>query len=132
MNAETKKIYNAYHSQKTHAAKRNIDWHFTYETWLEWWGDDIVNRGRGIGKLVMARHGDKGPYHPDNVKKITHEENCSEGGPGKRGIKRSEEFRELKRQQAFKQHAEGRGNPYGCKILKNNHLLTSLPQTSAD
>ena len=57
---------------------RNIDWHFTYESWLEWWGDDIVNRGNKSGQLVMARKGDIGPYHPDNVVKITCNENHSQ------------------------------------------------------
>jgi hypothetical protein len=31
----------------------------------------------------MARNGDKGPYHPDNVHKKTASENCREGQVGK-------------------------------------------------
>jgi len=31
----------------------------------------------------MARNGDQGPYHPDNVRKKTASENCSEGQLGK-------------------------------------------------
>jgi len=73
----------AYWSQKCSAGKRNIEWHFTYETWLAWWGDDIVNRGKGKGKMVMGRHGDVGPYNAKNCKKITMEENFSEGNKGK-------------------------------------------------
>ena len=31
----------------------------------------------------MARHNDVGPYHPDNVRKATCNENCSEANIGK-------------------------------------------------
>jgi hypothetical protein len=68
-----------YNTQKAGAINRGIDWQFTYETWLEWWGEDIVNRGHKSGQLVMARHKDTGPYHPDNVRKATCNENSSEG-----------------------------------------------------
>ena len=72
-----------YQMQKNNAIIRNIEWQFTFESWLAWWGDDIVNRGRKTGQLVMARNGDIGPYHPDNVRKATCGENCSEGNSGK-------------------------------------------------
>ena len=72
-----------YNIQKHHAGKRGIDWQFTYEEWLAWWGDDIVNRGRNKGQLVMARNGDTGPYHPDNCVKKTCSENASEACLGK-------------------------------------------------
>jgi len=72
-----------YHSQKTTAKCRGIDWQFTYDTWIEWWGNDIINRGKGPGKLCMARKGDTGPYHPDNVYKITHSENVTDAHLGK-------------------------------------------------
>jgi hypothetical protein len=76
------KPYNhEYHRQKDGAKRRNIDWQFTYDTWMEWWGDDIVNRGKG-DKLCMARYGDIGPYSVENCKKITHSQNCSEGQKG--------------------------------------------------
>ena len=78
-----RKPYNdRYHNQKTRAKRRNIDWQFTYDTWIEWWGEDIANRGHSKGKLVMARFNDVGPYSPDNVKKITHSENVSESTTG--------------------------------------------------
>lgn len=77
-----KKYKLAYNSQKCAAGKRGIDWQFTYETWLAWWGDDIVNRGRCLGQLCMARYNDTGPYHPDNVKKITHADNVREALAG--------------------------------------------------
>ena len=84
-----------YCSQKCSANQRNIDWYFTYESWIHWWGDDIVNRGRARGQLVMARLGDTGPYHPDNVYKATTKENHNEAHLGKvahnRGLYHSEE-----------------------------------------
>ena len=60
-----------YGVQKTSARNRGIAWHFTYESWIAWWGNDIVNRGRQSGQLVMARNGDSGPYAPGNVHKTT-------------------------------------------------------------
>ena len=62
-------INRQYTNQKANAKKRGIDWKFTYESWLEFWGDDIERRGVGHDKLCMQRFGDSGPYHPDNVKK---------------------------------------------------------------
>jgi len=72
-----------YYSQKCAARQRDIEWHFTYESWIAWWGNDIVNRGRQQGQLVMARLGDTGPYHPDNVYKATTKENHNEAHLGK-------------------------------------------------
>lgn len=71
--------WNAYKCAK----QRNIDWNFTYQSWIDWWGDDIANRGCRSGQLVMARNGDIGPYHPDNVSKKTCNENISEGNKGR-------------------------------------------------
>lgn len=71
-------IKNKYYTQKAGAKCRDIEWHFTYESWLNWWGDDVVNRGNKSGQLVMARNNDTGPYHPDNVHKSTCNENHSE------------------------------------------------------
>ena len=82
-------------TQRTGARNRGIDWHFTFEEWLEWWGDDIANRGNKSGQLVMARIGDQGPYHPNNVRKITsnenHKESCAKGLGWQKGMKHSEE-----------------------------------------
>ena len=63
----------AYHKQKYRAKERGIDWEFTFETWVEWWGDDFNKRGR-MG-LHMARIGDEGPYSPDNCIKATASDN---------------------------------------------------------
>ena len=74
-----------YYNQRYSAIKfRNIEWQFTFEEWVAWWGDDIVNHGPGKNQLVMARHNDIGPYHPNNVRKATVSENCSEANKGKK------------------------------------------------
>ena len=96
--------YFAYHTQKSGAKRRGIEWQFdSLEQWIAWWGDDIDNRGKTAGKFQMCRHGDQGPYHPDNVRKGTIEENLSERKGRKQGA-RTPEFCELKRQQAKAQH----------------------------
>ena len=82
-NGQPKPYRGHYHNARSCAKERGIDWQFTYDTWIEWWGDDIVNRGPHKGQLVMARNGDIGPYHPDNVHKKTAAENCREGQLGK-------------------------------------------------
>jgi hypothetical protein len=97
-----------YHRQKAVAKYRNIDWQLTYDEWISWWGEDIVNRGKGPGKLVMARNNDVGPYSIDNCKKITHSENCSEGQKGKA---KPEGFAEKARNSMLGKI----NNPYGRK-----------------
>jgi hypothetical protein len=67
-----------YNCQRISARCRGIEWQFTYDSWLAWWGDDIANRGRLKGQLVMARHKDIGPYSPANTYKATPHENSIE------------------------------------------------------
>jgi hypothetical protein len=92
------KIYfTQFNNQRQNAYKRNIDWHFSYDDWVNWWGDDIQFRGKGKGKLCMARQGDQGPYHPNNVFKCPFEENVSQSMKGrpsaKKGIPQTLEHR---------------------------------------
>lgn len=84
-----------YHVQKINAKARGIEWQFTYDTWVDWWGKDITNRGRTVGKLVMARHNDTGPYHPGNVSKLTNSKNTQDALLGKsKSDKHSEHIRQ--------------------------------------
>jgi len=69
------RVHHAYDTQKAQAGCRGIEWQFDIDSWVEWWGDDFDLRGRRSLDLVMARHGDEGPYHPDNVIKCTAREN---------------------------------------------------------
>lgn len=82
-NGHARKYQMQYDNAKRCAKERNIDWQFTYDSWIEWWGADIVNRGPRKGQLVMARYNDAGPYHPDNVRKATTGENVKEAHTGK-------------------------------------------------
>lgn len=67
----------AYRGQKSRAKGRGIAFLFTFEQWSEWWltDDRWSRRGRKGGQLVMARHGDAGPYAPDNVACISPNQN---------------------------------------------------------
>jgi hypothetical protein len=75
----SKRVYNpetkAYWTQKSRARERGIEFLFEFDEWIDWWGADFDKRGRGFDCLVMARYGDTGPYHPDNVYKCTVSEN---------------------------------------------------------
>ena len=70
----------AFNNQKANAKKRGIPFHFPYECWLQWWGDDISKRGRHSGELVMSRFGDAGAYVMANVYKATCNHNSRLGG----------------------------------------------------
>ncbi len=61
----------AFCDQKGHAKTRGIPFLFTFDQWVEWWGDDYAKRGRTRDALQMCRHGDIGPYAPWNVYKAT-------------------------------------------------------------
>lgn len=63
------KARTAYFQQKNNAKARGIEWQFTFETWVDWWGADIERRGSRVDSLQMQRIADAGPYHPDNVRK---------------------------------------------------------------
>lgn len=63
------KLKLAFDVQKFRALKRGISWQMTFEQWLEIWraSGHLGERGRGVGKFVMARYGDQGPYSVGNV-----------------------------------------------------------------
>jgi hypothetical protein len=68
-----------FREQRQAARQRGIPFLLTFEEWLEIWVESghIYERGCGLGRYVMARHGDTGPYSRDNVKIIPVEENNS-------------------------------------------------------
>lgn len=67
-----------YNNAVISARQRGIDWQFTFESWMEWWGADFALRGNRATDLCMARTGDTGAYHPNNVRKATNSENVTE------------------------------------------------------
>lgn len=70
----------AYTQQRKSSRLRGIEWLFTPETWLVVWelSGRLSERGNGLGKYVMTRPGDSGPYSEDNVRIRKHEENVRE------------------------------------------------------
>jgi hypothetical protein len=69
----------AYFNQKSSADARGVEWLFTFETWMDWWGADYARRGRKGDDLCMARRGDKGPYSPENCVKLNYRTNAKHG-----------------------------------------------------
>lgn len=65
----------AYYQQQQGAARRGIEWRFTFETWWDFWRDHYHLRGGAGEQLCMARRGDIGPYAPWNVYKATNAQN---------------------------------------------------------
>jgi len=60
-----------YQKQKASAKHRGIEFKLTFEEWLQFWGNDLEKRGRGLHDLVMSRKGDKGAYEIGNIEKKT-------------------------------------------------------------
>ena len=75
----------AYAQQADNAAKRGIDWQFTFDSWIKWWGADLEKRGCTTGDLVMARYGDTGPYAHFNCFKSEASANARDGSIKKFG-----------------------------------------------
>lgn len=70
--------YRQFMQQRANAKTRGIEWQFTYDEWIEWWGEDITKRGKGGDCLAMLRENDEGPYCADNCRKGTQRENALE------------------------------------------------------
>lgn len=68
-----------YHRQRLNAKSRNIEWLFTFETWMGWWNSTgkIDQRGVHSYEYCMCRFDDIGPYSPDNVYCSTNAENIA-------------------------------------------------------
>lgn len=62
-----------YRQARDQANQRGIPWEFTFQEWLDWWGEDLPKRG--MGGLYMCRRGDTGPYSPSNTYKGTASDN---------------------------------------------------------
>ncbi len=59
-----------YVTARVNAARRGIEWQFTFESWWQLWERSgmFALRGRRVGAYVMARLGDSGPYAPYNCR----------------------------------------------------------------
>lgn len=56
-------------TQRGNARRRGIEFLFSFEQWVEFWGADVSRIGKTCGMLVMGRYGDVGPYSPENCYK---------------------------------------------------------------
>jgi hypothetical protein len=76
MENQQRRIRTAFLQQRRDSKARGIEFKFTYDDWINWWGEDILHRGISSGdKLVMARYGDIGCYEPNNCYKSTSSDN---------------------------------------------------------
>lgn len=66
---DIKELKRKYRAQRNGAQRRGIEWKLTFEEWVNWWGDDIPNRGKTRFELQMQRYGDIGAYELGNIKK---------------------------------------------------------------
>jgi hypothetical protein len=66
--------------QRARAKNCGIAWEMTFEQWLEIWtaSEKLALRGKGVGKYVMSRHGDAGPYSVGNVEIVPYEQNAGD------------------------------------------------------
>ena len=71
-------------AQKKGAKQRGIEFLFTFQEWLDWWGEDWPKRGVGHDKLQCQRIADKGPYAPWNCRKGYPKDNGITAGKNKR------------------------------------------------
>jgi hypothetical protein len=99
----------AYHAQKSHAAKRGIEFLLTFKEWCDFWGDDVDRRGSGKDDLQMQRFADTGPYQVGNIKKGTPKENMVTAGRMKR--KRASEAAHKELQAALDRAMYGADDP---------------------
>jgi len=69
-----------YHSQKSRALERGIEFLLTFEEWWDIWqaSGKWDQRGRHRGQYVMARFGDQGAYEAGNIKICPVVENVAE------------------------------------------------------
>lgn len=69
-----------YAQHKANAAKRGVEWDFTFDEWWAIWAPRWPERGPHKDQLGMCRTHDKGPYSPDNVRLDTPKGNAAEKG----------------------------------------------------
>ena len=70
-----------YQNQRIAASRRGIAWEITFPEWMRIWKESgrWEERGVGVGRYCMARHGDEGPYSPSNVSIQLCTENSRDG-----------------------------------------------------
>jgi hypothetical protein len=82
-----------YKVHRTNAKQRGVEFKLTFEEWMGWWNSTghYHERGREVGKYVMARKGDQGAYELGNIECVQAQENSVAPHVGK---PKSEEWKE--------------------------------------
>ena len=83
---ELSAAYAKYRNQEAKAEIRGVEWKITFQEWLDWWGDDLDQRGPRADQLVMCRFHDKGPYQLGNICKGHPRDNAKTNGNVRRTI----------------------------------------------
>lgn len=73
-----------YKQQRLSAKNRGVEWKITLPQWWKIWSESGKWSECGTGKYGMARYGDIGPYHQDNVRILSQSENSKEYQSGAR------------------------------------------------
>lgn len=72
------KKYRVWVQQRNQANFRGEGWTFTFEDWVDFWGDNFDQRGKEKSSLCMTRKDNSQPWHKDNVKIITRDEHFAQ------------------------------------------------------
>lgn len=76
--ARKKTPFYKYSDHMYRSKARKIEWLFTFDTWWKMWKPYWDRRGTACNDLQMCRHGDSGPYSPENVRIDTCANNARE------------------------------------------------------
>jgi hypothetical protein len=101
-----RQAWHRYRQHRWNAAKRPVPFEISFPDWLAiwWYSGHWFERGNRRGQWVMARPGDVGSYHKDNVFITPHVENTVAAHIGK---KRSDATRRKMRKAARRNAQEG-------------------------
>ncbi len=97
-----------YKVHRTNAKGRGVEFNLTFEEWMTWWKatGHYHERGREVGKYVMARKGDQGAYELGNIECVQAQINSTAAHLGKT---RSPETRANMSKALRAMHARRRG-----------------------
>lgn len=74
-----------YKVHRTNAKQRGVEFKLTFDEWMSWWiaTGHYHERGREVGKYVMARKGDQGAYELGNIECVQAQVNSTAAHEGK-------------------------------------------------
>lgn len=123
---EISKAKCSYHFQKSRAINsRNIEWHLTFDEWINWWlsTGHWHERGKGSNKYVMSRFNDVGPYALNNIYCQTDGNNSREAAVRQKGKKMSEQAKKN-----MSQGQKGLAHPWQAGTNNRFHSSNLTPE----